>query len=322
MEVKVQYYTSEDTLQEQETSIEVIEKVGVGKNETSKVSYLDGTIGFYKNSSLNTNAMLDDLEFFLSIVGKHILNFDIADTLKVYDVNNNSIGIISKNVAGEKESLMMFSSITDVIVENKTPELEVLYNQVIDMRNRTSQTFYHNNGEPFERPVLEDEKDILLAINMFPMSLDYINIPQEEKEQIKKDYFKMIIFDLLINQADRNNSNYGIIHNNETKQTRFSTLFDNSTIHIPGILENYYNLNGCLIDRRQMISCLLDHYPEYVNDIINPIVDNQESILSRTEKVSEKVLTQQEQEWFMPLFRNNLNTMKEVTLEKRQQPKV
>ena len=43
--------------------------------------------------------MLDDLEFFLSIVGKHILDFDIAETLKVYDIDNNAIGIISKDVA-------------------------------------------------------------------------------------------------------------------------------------------------------------------------------------------------------------------------------
>lgn len=322
MEVKVQYYIDENTFKEEETTIEVIENVGVGKNETSKISFLNGATGFYKNSSLNTNGMLDDLEFFLSIVGRYILNVDIADTLKVYDENNNSIGIISKNVAKEKETLMMFSNITDAIAENKTPELEMLFNQVIDMRKRTSQTFYHSNGHPEARPVLEEEKDIMLAINMFPMSLDYINIPEEEKEQIKKDYFRMIVFDLLINQADRNNSNYGIIHNNETKETRFSTLFDNSTIHIPGIPENYYNLNGCLIDRKQMISCLLDNYSEYVSDIINPIVNSQESILSRTEKVATGVLTEKEQEWFMPLFRNNLDTMKEITLEKRNQPKV
>ena len=193
----------------------------------------------------------------------------------------------------------MFSEVTDAIVNNKNPEIEILYNQVIEMRKRTGQTFYHGNGQPEVRPVLEDEK-----------------------EQIKKDYFKMIIFDLLINQADRNNSNYGIIRNTKTQETRFSTLFDNSTIHIPGIPENYYNLNGCLIDRKQMLICLLDNYPEYVSDIINPIVDNQESILSRIEKVATSVLTPKEQGWIMPLFRNNLETMKEVTLEKRNHPKV
>ncbi len=322
MNVKLKYYIDEEKCEEKTTTMEVIENVGVGKNETQKVSYFDGQTGFYKNSSLNTSGMLDDLEFFLAIVGKHVLDFDIAETLKVYDKDNNAIGIISKNVAKENESLMMFSKVTDVIMENKSPELEMIYNQVIDMRNRTNQTFYNSKDETFERPVLEDEKDIMLAINMFPMSLDYINIPEQEKEQIKKDYFKMVVFDLLINQADRNNSNYGIIHNSDTKETRFSTLFDNSTIHIPGIPENYYNLNGCLIDRKQMISCLLDNYPEYVGDIINPLVDNKDSILSRTERVASQELTQKEQDWFMPLFRKNINTMAEVTLEKRNQPKV
>jgi hypothetical protein len=70
-----------------------------------------------------------------------------------------------------------------------------------------------------------------------------------------------------------------------------------------------------------MISCLIDNYPEYVSDIINPIVDNQESILTRTEKLSQQVLTPKEQEWFMPLFRNNINTLTEISKEKRN-PKV
>ena len=322
MDVKLKYYVDEENREEKSTTMEVIESVGVGKNETQKVSYFDGQTGFYKNSSLNTSGMLDDLEFFLSIVGKYVLGFDVAETLKVYDENNNAIGIISKNVAKENESFMMFSNVCDAIMENKNPELEVLYKQVVDMRNRTNQTFYNSKGEAFERPVLEDEKDIMLVINMFPMSLDYINIPEQEKEQIKKDYFKMIVFDLLINQADRNNSNYGIIHNNATKETRFSTLFDNSTIHIPGIPENYCNLNGCLIDRKQMIFCLLNNYPEYVSDIINPLVDNKEVILSKTEKVAQQELTSKEQEWFMPLFRKNINTMAEAVIEKRNQPKV
>ena len=322
MDVKLKYYLNEETCENKTTSMEIVGNVGVGKNETQKVSYFGSETGFYKNSSLNTSGMLDDLEFFLSIVGKHILDFDIAETLKVYDTDDNAIGIISKNVAKENESLVMFSEVTDAIVKNKNPEIEILYNQVIEMRKRTGQTFYHSNGQLEVRPVLEDEKDIMLAINMFPLSLDYTNINENEKEQIKKDYFKMIVFDLLINQADRNNSNYGIIRNTKTQETRFSTLFDNSTIHIPGIPENYYNLNGCLIDRKQMLICLIDNYPEYVSDIINPIVDNQESILSRTEKVATSVLTPKEQGWVMPLFKNNLETMKEVTLEKRNHPKV
>ena len=322
MDVKLKYYVDEQNCEQQQTTMEVIESVGVGKNETQKVLYSDSQIGFYKNSALNTSGLLDDLEFFISIVGKHVLGFDVADTLKVYDENDNAIGIISKNVAKEHESLMMFSKITDVIMENKNPELEALYSQVVEMRNRTNQKFYNSKSQEFIRPVLEDEKDIITAINMFPLALDFINIPEHEKEQIKKDYFKMIVFDLIINQADRNNSNYGIIYNEETKETRFSPLFDNSTIHIPGIPDNLCNLSGCLIDRRRMISCLLDNYPEYVNDIINPIVDNKENILTRAETIASRELTPQEQGWFMPLFKNNINTIAEITMEKRNQPKV
>ena len=145
MDVKLKYYVDEENREERSTTMEVIESVGVGKNETQKVSYFDGQTGFYKNSSLNTSGMLDDLEFFLSIVGKYVLGFDVAETLKVYDENNNAIGIISKNVAKENESLMMFSNVCDAIMENKNPELEVLYKQVVDMRNRTNQTFYNTS---------------------------------------------------------------------------------------------------------------------------------------------------------------------------------
>ena len=50
-------------------------------------------------------------------------------------------------------------------------------------------------------------------------------------------------------------------------------------------------------------------------------IDALSRILTRTEKLSQQVLTPKEQEWFMPLFRNNINTLTEISKEKRN-PKV
>lgn len=321
MDVKLRYYVDEKTVKEEFSTIEVIKEVGIGKNQTKQIVYSNKESGFYKNSALITNAMLDNLEFFISIVGQYVLGVNMAQTLQVYDMDNNPMGIISKNVAQDNERLITFSNLNQLLIDTKNLEIQLIANQISELHQKTKQTFFNSRGEPRIESVLENEEDIKLAIDMFPMALDYLNLPEMEKEEIKKDYFKMIILDLVTGQIDRNNDNYGIVANPETDKSRFAQLFDNSTIHIPGLPTNFYYINGFLIDRKQMINCLLSNYGEYATDIIGNMVDNRDEIISRTEHFASQELSQTEKKWFMTIFKNNLDTMSEVTIEKRNSTK-
>lgn len=315
MSTTLNYFIDEEQENSIETEIRVIKDVGIGKNQTKIVEYNNGEIGFLKNSSQTTSAILDDLEYFISTLGKHVLGVNVADIFKAYN-NGEFLGTISKNVAGENETLIMLSAIIETLLEEKKPEVIEIASQINDIKNKNIQQFPKKNGVIEERAVLEDEEDIKQIIEMFPKALDLISVPSEQRENIKKEYFKMIIFDILTNQVDRNNDNYGIIYDKKNGTIRFSELFDNSTIYIPGLPNTHYCLNGFLIDRKLLMGCLLDNYGEYVNDIVAPIVENREAVLEKTRSLSQKTLTPSEQEMFMPLFEKNLNDVCEMTKER------
>lgn len=315
MSTTLNYFIDEEQENSIETEIRVIKDVGIGKNQTKMVEYNNGEIGFLKNSSQTTSAILDDLEYFISTLGKHVLGVNVADIFKAYN-NGEFLGTISKNVAGENETLIMLSAIIETLLEEKKPEVIEIASQINNIKNKNIQQFPKKNGVIEERAVLEDEEDIKQIIEMFPKALDLISVPSEQRDNIKKEYFKMIIFDILTNQVDRNNDNYGIVYDKKNGTTRFSELFDNSTIYIPGLPNTHYCLNGFLIDRRLLMGCLLDNYGEYVNDIVAPIVENREAVLEKSRSLSQKTLTPSEQEMFMPLFEKNLNDVCEMTKER------
>lgn len=315
MSVTLKYLVNENQEISIETEIKVIKDVGIGKNQTRMVKYAEEEIGFLKNSSKTTSATLDNLEYFISNLGKHILGVNVADIHKAYD-NGEFLGTISKNVARENETLIMLSEIIETLMEEEKPEVIEIASQINEIKNRNVQQFHKKNGMIEERAILEEEEDIKQIIEMFPKALDLISVPTEQKENIKKEYFKMIIFDILTNQVDRNNNNYGIVYDKKNETTRFSELFDNSTIHIPGLPDTHYCLNGFLINRKSLIGCLLDNYGAYVNEIVIPIAENRDVLLEKTRQLSKKTLTESEQEMFMPLFERNLNDICEMTKEK------
>lgn len=315
MVVTLKYYDDAQNEKTREDEYEIIRNVGVGKNETRMVKFQNGKIGFLKNSSKTTSSILDNLEYFISTLGKLVLNTDIAQIYKAFD-GETFVGTISENVAKEDETLMMLSDIVKTLLEMNNPEVRNTANSINLIKQNNMKKFYKKDGTVVERAVVENEEDICQIIDMLPIALDLINVPSEQREEIKRNYFKMLVFDVLTNQVDRNNNNYGIVHNKKSGTTRFADLFDNSTIYIPGLPQTHYNLNGFLIDRKLFFTCLMDNYGEYVNDIVTPIVENKETLVERTERLSKRSLSEEEQQFFMPLFKKNIEMVCEITNEK------
>lgn len=310
MNVRIINYINENHSETIDTTMEKIEDVRIGKNNTKKVLFNNGEVGFYKNSGLTTNEVLDELEYFISIIGPNILGVDVATTYKVFENENKAIGIISKSVINdEKEKLLMADSLIGNLLEMKNPELMLIKSRTQCFFEEKTKFFEGNVGEKKSFPVASTEDEIKLIIDAFPTAVDQLNISEIEKKEIKQNYFNMIIFDLLINQADRHFNNYGVIIDKKTCKIRFSTLFDNSTIYMPGVPENYYNLNGVLIDRSQMISCLLSNYGEYVDDTIGSLCEKKYEIIEKTSNVAKRELTGKTNSWFMPIFERNLENI-------------
>lgn len=66
---------------------------------------------------------------------------------------------------------------------------------------------------------------------------------------------KMVLFDIIIGQADRWQGNYGILVDWNSQTARLAPLFDNATLKKPGIDENLNGLNGLLVNRDLLAEC-------------------------------------------------------------------
>ncbi|MBQ7104785.1 MAG: hypothetical protein IJN90_02900 [Bacilli bacterium] len=313
MEILIKQYVDEKTEIEAKTNMEIIKLLGIGKNATKMVKFADNNIGFYKNSALTTNAALDDFEYFISIMGREILGFELANVQRVFDENNEKIGIISENVANENERLMMFSDILDIITQNPTEELLQAATNIRKIREENMQTFSDQYGGEKVFPVVTNDEEIVQIIDMFSISIDNLNITKEEKDNMLKKYFEMIVLDVLTGQKDRTNNNYGILYNQQTKETRFSPLFDNSALHMPGVPDNYCQLNGFLIDRNNLMSVLVNNYSEITLDIINPILERKDDILTRSQRLSQRVLDAGQANMVMGTLTDGLNVLESIT---------
>ena len=84
-----------------------------------------------------------------------------------------------------------------------------------------------------------------------------------EKYNLRKEVLKMLIFDALIGNRDRNPSNYGIIVNHEDKTVRFAPLHDNCTSlgisMVDHRLAMCFDRNGNIVNQEHLETVIHKH---------------------------------------------------------------
>ena len=85
-----------------------------------------------------------------------------------------------------------------------------------------------------------------------------------EKYGLQNDVLKMLIFDALLANRDRNPSNYGIIVNHETGNIRFAPLYDNCTSlgisMVEHRLRKCFDSNGNVVDEGYLDTVIHKHF--------------------------------------------------------------
>lgn len=252
--------------------------------------------GFLKISE-STTPTLDKFEFIISRLGKE-LGMNIANTFVTLDEFNNITGVISESVLKENEILIEFGS-------NRLPQLfDIKNTEILELNSKLKSI-----------PVnitLENKEDIFFVLNIFPNIVESFAKPNEVDE-IVNDYYKMLMFDLITGNQDRNRNNFAIIKDKEGNH-RFSPLFDNSTINIKDKEQNFRNVFGFQIRDLDIFNYLL----EYRRDIIDPILDrieDEDYINNLISSIGEKILDEGQQQWINTRISSNI---KGINLIKNQ----
>lgn len=226
------------------------------------------------------------IEIILNRVGKE-LDVSMADTVGVFsdDSYSHLIAIICISVAAKpNEKFICFREMRDqLFFDYKTGAISC--------------------SDWLNRWILIRERKKLLPTEMwevdaiFPQDyLDCIMFSFEilklysEKQGIKFDDFehdcvRMMLFDILIGQADRSPSNYGIIVDVSTNSARFAPLFDNSTLTKPYIQNNMISFNHLILDRRlaaKIVFYMFNALAEAFCDKLNEKHDTIREVLNST----------------------------------------
>ncbi len=101
---------------------------------------------------------------------------------------------------------------------------------------------------------------------------------------LEKSYVTMVLFDILVGQADRTPSNYGVIINNGQRTMRLSPLFDNATLAKPYITNEMMSLNGVLLSRKIMAEVVFSVFGESAVECCKSIIGKRKNILNDLEQ--------------------------------------
>lgn len=207
------------------------------------------SIGYvkYDENSFNNNS----LEFVLHQILKEI-QIDSAKTLRVYnDIScKKPVAILSIDVTdGTEYKLINFREMRDELffdLKNKIiPETKWIKDWVTIRNRRTNKDLWELQAQK--------HTDYVNCIK-FPFEIARLWCDKHKiyLDQFSESISKMLAFDILIGQADRSPSNYGLLVDNVNHRAKMAPLFDNATIRKPYIDLCQNSFNQLLLDREKL----------------------------------------------------------------------
>lgn len=225
----------------------------------------------------------------------------MADTVGVFSDDRylHLIAIISISVAAKpNEKFVCFREMRDQLFwdykSGKIPSSDWL-NRWISIRERKN-LLPADMWEVDAICQLDYRDCIMFAFEILKL---YSKKNEIKFDDFERDYVKMMLFDILVGQADRSPSNYGIIINASTNSAHLAPLFDNSTLTKPYIQKNVISFNHLLLDRYQAakvvfetFSGLSDEFREKLNEKLVTILKVSNSTIPYYDKKTKEFLVE------------------------------
>lgn len=285
-----------------------IKQLHLGKENIKKTSYViinDDIKGYLK---LKDNRLVDDVDLAVSQIGK-LLGVCVTDIYRVEDAKHNkgilSIDIKNKNIIEHKTlGSIINSHYNKVLMSNSYPNW---IKELISLPDSNKER------------VITDEVSLktLIDLGYTIVFEEYKTMSEEEKENYKKQYFEMLIFDYLTNQLDRNSENFGISITKENKVI-LSPLYDN------GCVVDFENLNEGstrfmmkICDKTALIYVLFKYYFDDIKDFVFKIIHSK-STQEKIEEIVNTYLDENDALWYKGVIDLNMKMMKKLYKEKTE----
>lgn len=228
-------------------------------NETGEEYYAPSMYEAFMKSSVDKTR--DDLD---------IINSEIADLLdiaasKVYriETDTNMCGVVNISVKDQSEQQIGLDMLVNKVIK-------LIKERTIDLNPWLKSYFSLPIGD--KTYVVNSEADIVSAIEMGIRSICLLfKLNDEQLENLKTDYIKMLLFDFISNNSLRGFNTYSIIVNKDLSFKKLAPVYDYNN-ELTG--SNIYLLNNVYIDKSALISTLFSKYYEYIKKITKGLRDN------------------------------------------------
>ena len=228
-------------------------------NETGEEYYAPSMYeAFMKSSNDKTR---DDLD---------IINSEIADLLdiaasKVYriETDTNMCGVVNISVKDQSEQQIGLDMLVNKVIK-------LIKERTIELNPWLKSYFSLPIGD--KTYVVNSEADVVSTIEMGIRSISLLfKLNDEQLENLKTDYIKMLLFDFISNNSLRGFNTYSIIVNKDLSFKKLAPIYDyNNEL----TSNNVYLLNNVYIDKSALISTLFSKYYEYIKKITKGLRDN------------------------------------------------
>jgi|GEM_PF-5602179 len=228
-------------------------------NETGEEYYAPSMYEAFMKSSVDKTR--DDLD---------IINSEIADLLdiaasKVYriETDTNMCGVVNISVKDQSEQQIGLDMLVNKVIK-------LIKERTIDLNPWLKSYFSLPIGD--KTYVVNSEADVISTIEMGIRSISLLfKLNDEQLENLKTDYIKMILFDFISNNSLRGFNTYSIIVNKDLSFKKLAPVYDyNNEL----TTSNVYLLNNVYIDKSALISTLFSKYYEYIKKITKGLRDN------------------------------------------------
>ncbi len=261
-------------------------------------------VGYQKD-----NSVINDYELIMSDIA-YLLKIRYAKTYRVFDSKMEPQGILNISFANKNERYLNFEETLHFIKEESPnftlkTELEAYHDKNIKRGLKTAKSLddYQNNLE-----------------YIFKLFQSLPDITKKNIEKLKKDYLNMKVFEILINSLNNNLSNSGIIIDKSSLKYTYelSPSYNKYITSIDFLKENETIFNFFIVDKKQLLSYLIDNYYDDIKELLNLITDNKDTLIPIINQVITEHLDFKEYNKYYNDIKNNISMIEELVAQKKQ----
>lgn len=238
------------------------------------------------NNEFNHN----DMEQLLCCLGE-IINIPLALNIRLYTDSQCTIPYSSVSISVESNENEKFISFKDMRDElyNDVIAGDLPSNKWIEEWSLLRQRIKADPTNKWEVEAISDSD----YINCIKFPFEVAELWKKKHSVLLKSFdtsvIRMSLFDILIGQADRTPSNYGILVNKIQNTAKLSPLFDNSTITKPYMKDDMNNFNQVLLHRYKFFLHLKKHFGQQFCEVAKCIASKKNELLATIDDFSNRL---------------------------------